>query len=271
MRKIYILAILLNISLFGSDGIIKKDADLESILNKIEAISQTIKQKEKEEMELREQMHQTPPTPAMQEPQMDEEEKLQRELEREEKELSLKQKKLEIIQRKEEYEQRYDSFKRKTKAYLQNKTKKLLWELKKELYKLEKQKVYKVDIDSFMKIGNEKYAYLKSSQIQVAKNYLDGIDRKIKNIKSTIKRLENAKNMPRDKWFQIVSNLENGLDDQPNQLQASNQSVEIQPAPQYSQSQMSNKSIKVKIGEVINNLYVKSINENSVFLALKEK
>lgn len=256
--RIYFINLLLTTTLFAG-GIVKKDADLDTILNKIDAISQAIKQKEMQE-------NHHPPVQEVK-PVMSKDEELEQELMKEERELSLKERKLELSRKKQEYYKRYKQIQDRSRFYLIKKTNKLISSLKRELYGLKKSSTYKIPVDKFMKIGKNEYAYIPSSKLSNIQQQSASIKQKIENIKNTIKKLQNAKDLDSDTWFQTINSLDNQMQDEPKQL------VEVmpsQPNMQVEQQHSQNNYIKVQIGDIFDNVIVKKVNEQEVVLTLKE-
>jgi len=254
---------LLSISIFlvtttvFADGIVKKDADLDAILNKIDAISQAVKQKELEEKNF-------VPVQEVQPQTINKDEELEQELMREERELSLKERKLELSQKKQNYYKKYKQIQDKSRSFLIKKTNKLIKSLKKELSNLEKKATYSINIDKFMKIGQKKYAYIPSTKLNSIKKETLSIEGKIKNIKNTIKKLQNSYDLDSDTWFQTINTIENQLQDSPKELV---NVVAAQPSTNFTQSNY----IKVQEGDTFDNVIVKKVDEQKVILALKEK
>ncbi len=255
--RIFLIGLFLTTAIFA-DGIVKKDADLDTILNKIDAISQAVKQKELEEK------NQIQPQEIK--PVINKDEELEQELMEAERELTLKERKLELSKKKQDYYKRYKQIQDKSRFYLIKKTNKLISSLKRELYNLKKSSTYKIPIDRFMKIGNKEYAYIPNTQLNNIQQQSTSIEQKIEDIKNTIKKLQNAKDLDSDSWFQTINIVENQLQDTPKELISMIPKQPSEPLTQINK----NKYIKVQKGDIFDNVIVKKVDEQEVVLALRE-
>ena len=132
--KFFFISIIFSLTLVG-DSLVKDGADIDRILQKIDTIAKTIREKEIQEQRYsQEQLNMQNPVQNTQ-PAMSEEEKLQIELNKKEQELNLKEKKLGLRQKEQEYYKRANDIKVRSYAYLNKKTNQLIYELRKKLYK----------------------------------------------------------------------------------------------------------------------------------------
>jgi hypothetical protein len=265
--KLFFISIIFSLTLVG-DSLVKDGADIDRILQKIDTIAKTIREKELEEQKFSQEQIKMQETVQNTQPVMSEEEKLQIELNKMEQELNLKEKKLGLKQKEQEYYKRASDIKVRSYAYLNKKTNQLLYELRKKLYKLIKNKNMVINISKYMKIGNSEYAYISEKKFNLAKQKLLQIKKEIENTKQTMKRLKEAKELGPDKWFQVINTLDNGMQDEKDMRQM----VADMPKNESFATSFGTKEhfIKVRTGENIDDIYVKKVNENSVILSFKE-
>jgi len=259
--KALFISLILTSTIF-CDSIVKDDADINTILQRIDSIAKNIQQRELEEQKLMQEQNKAPIQPEPINTQTSEEEKLQMELLKKEQELELKQKKLDLEQREQDYYQKISNIKERSFSYLSKKTDKMISDLKKELYKLKKAQNITINIKKYMKIGDLSYAYIPKNKFDEVKVKLVTNQKKIENIKKTIKKLQLAKESNIDRWFQVVNSLDNNLQEQ---TDIQNLASTIPPATEVAKSY-----IKVQTGDTIDNIFIKKVSENRVVLTFTE-
>lgn len=254
---VFLIFFLINLQ---SDSI-KSGVDITQILQQIDTISEKIRQKQMENARLMQQQ-QINPVHSIENQEKSEEQKKEEEIRKQEQELQLKEKELELLQRKEEYQKRLEALTKTQRSVLEKRSRAMEALLLNKLYQLKQKLKYEISVKQYIKIGNQDYAYLTQNRLEEAKNYIAKVTKDIEDIKSNLRALRDAKMEGRDKWIQVLANLENRMEDRPENFQVAVASQNMIETPPSSKANF----IKVKKGDSFGTIKVYRVTENKVVI-----